>query len=99
MNIDRQLRFLKCVADETRFRILLALRDGERCVCEITKELGRSQSLISHHLQALGECGLILRRRDGKKIMYRLADPSIVGLLSGIEELADKVYLKREGTP
>ena len=90
MAIDKQLRLLKCIADETRFQILLTLKKGERCVCEIIKELGKEQSLISHHLQALRKCGLIRRRREGKKIMYRLADPSILGLLTNVEKLANK---------
>jgi ArsR family transcriptional regulator len=91
MNTDRQLRLLKCVADETRFQILLALKGrGERCVCEIIEEVEKEQSLISHHLRALRKCGLIHRRRDGKRIMYRLADPSVLELLERVEKLAGK---------
>jgi len=90
MAIDRQLRLLKCVGDETRVQILLALKKGERCVCEIIEELGKEQSLISHHLQALRRCGLICGRRNGKKIMYRLADPSILELLTDVEKLTNK---------
>ncbi len=69
---------------------MMALKRGERCVCEIMEELKKEQSLISHHLQDLRKCGLIRRRREGKKIMYRLADPSILGLLTNVEKLADK---------
>ncbi|TKJ25957.1 MAG: transcriptional regulator [Hadesarchaea archaeon B3_Hades] len=90
MAIDKQLRLLKCIADETRFQILMTLEGGERCVCEIIEELGEEQSLISHHLRALRKCGLLRRRREGKKIMYRLADPSILGLLTNVEKLANK---------
>jgi len=88
--IDKQLGLLKCIADKTRFQILLSLKKSERCVCEIVEKLGKEQSLISHHLQALRGCGLIRRRREGKKIMYRLADPSILGLLTNVEKLANK---------
>lgn len=89
MTIDRQLRLLKCVADETRLQILMTLKGGERCVCEIFGELGREQSLISHHLKSLKKCGIVRCRREGKKMMYRLADPSVLELLTKIEELAD----------
>jgi len=68
----------------------MALERGERCVCEIMEELKKEQSLISHHLQDLRKCGIIRRRREGKKIMYRLADPSILGLLANVEKLANK---------
>lgn len=57
---------------------------------EIMDELDIEQSLISHHLRDLRECSLIRRRREGKKIMYRLAEPSILGLLTDVEKLADK---------
>ena len=88
LTIDRQLRLLKCVADETRLQILLTLKGGERCVCEIFRELGKEQSLISHHLKSLRKCGIVKCRREGKKIMYRLADPSVLELLTKVEELA-----------
>jgi len=88
---DEQLRLLKCVADETRFQILLTLKKSERCVCEIMDELDKEQSLISHHLQALRKCGLIHRRREGKKIMYRISDPSILKFLADIKELSKRL--------
>ncbi|MDH5443859.1 MAG: ArsR/SmtB family transcription factor [Candidatus Hadarchaeaceae archaeon] len=86
-----QLRLLKCVADETRLQILLRLKTGERCVCEIMDELDKEQSLISHHLQALRKCGFIHRRREGKKIMYRLSDPSILEFLADVKKLSKKL--------
>ncbi len=90
MAIDKQLRLLGCVSDETRYQILLTLKRGERCVCEIIKELGKEQSLVSHHLQALRRCGIVSNRREGKKMMYRLADPSILRFLTDVEKLAKK---------
>jgi len=90
MTTDRQLHLLKCLGDETRFKILLTLKGGERCVCEIIKELGLEQSLISHHLQAMRKCKLVRFRRDGKKMIYRLANPSILTLLADVERLSKK---------
>ena len=87
--IEGQLTLLKCIADETRFKILLMLKDGDRCVCEIFMELGKEQSLISHHLKTLRKCGIVEYRREGKRIRYRLADPSVLDLLTKVEELAD----------
>ena len=89
--IEGQLALLKCVADETRFKILLTLKSGERCVCEITKELKAEQSLISHHLQALRKCGFVKSVREGKNIRYKLADPCIIKLLKKVEEVSDKL--------
>jgi len=95
MTAERQLRLLKCLGDETRFKILLTLKSGERCVCEIVKELGKEQSLISHHLRALKVCGLIKSKRDGRKIKYKLVDPSISELLIKTDEISNKL-LKRQ---
>jgi len=76
--IEAQLMLLKCVADKTRFKILLTLKSGELCVCDITKELKAEQSLISHHLQALRKCGFVKSVREGKNTKYKLADPKLL---------------------
>jgi len=89
--IEDQLALLKCISDETRLKILLTLMSGERCVCEITKELKAEQSLISHHLQALRKCGFVKGVREGKNIKYKLADPCIIKLLTKVEEVSDKL--------
>jgi ArsR family transcriptional regulator len=89
--IDRCLALLKCLADETRFKILLMLKDGERCVCEIFRELGKEQSLISHHLRVARRCGLVKGVRRGKWVIYKLADPSIAELLAKIDEISTKL--------
>ncbi|MCS7131211.1 MAG: metalloregulator ArsR/SmtB family transcription factor [Hadesarchaea archaeon] len=92
--IDNQLYLLKCISDETRLRILLMLKDGERCVCEIFRELNKEQSLISHHLRVARRCGLVKGVRQGKWIRYRLADPSIAELLTKVEEVSRKLHEK-----
>jgi ArsR family transcriptional regulator len=90
MKVEKQLRLLKCLSDEMRLEILLFLKDGERCVCEIVKELGAEQSLVSHHLQGLRRCGLVKFRQDGRKKMYRLTEPSVLKLLIDLERLSKK---------
>ncbi len=93
--IGNQLALLKCIADETRFKILWALKDGERCVCEISKELGKEQSLISYHLRIARRCGSVEGVRQGKWVRYRLADPSIAELLTKIEKTSHKLHEKQ----
>lgn len=90
MKVDKQLRLLKCLSDEVRLEILLFLKDGERCVCEIVKELGSEQSLISHHLHGLRKCGLVKFRQEGRKKMYWIAEPSVPKLLGDLEKLSKK---------
>ncbi|MFO2466535.1 metalloregulator ArsR/SmtB family transcription factor [Pseudomonas sp. 15FMM2] len=63
----------KCLADETRARMtLLIAREGELCVCELTCALDQSQPKISRHLAQLRACGLLMDRRQGQWIYYRL---------------------------
>ncbi len=72
MNIE-PTELLKLLADPTRLRSLLLLRDqGELCVCELTHALGESQPKISRHLATLREAGLVRDRRAGQWIYYRL---------------------------
>ena len=63
----------KSLADETRARItLLIVREGELCVCELTGALAQSQPKISRHLALLRATGLLMDRRKGQWIYYRL---------------------------
>ena len=63
----------KCLADGTRARVtLLILREGELCVCELIHALDDSQPKISRHLAQLRSCGLLVDRRQGQWIYYRI---------------------------
>lgn len=64
----------KCMADDTRLRILLLIQgEGELCVCELTEALALSQPKISRHLAQLREAHLLLARRQGQWVYYRLS--------------------------
>ena len=63
----------KALADENRVRILLALRHGELCVCQIVELLGLATSTISKHMSILKQAYLVDSRKDGRWIYYRLA--------------------------
>jgi len=63
----------KCLGDETRTRIMLMLAgQDELCVCELIWALDDSQPKISRHLAQLRNCGLLVDRRQGQWIYYRL---------------------------
>jgi DNA-binding transcriptional ArsR family regulator len=63
---------LKIVSEENRLKIICILRNGEHCVCQIEKHVRLSQSLVSHHLKDLREAGIILDRKEGLNVHYRL---------------------------
>ena len=67
-------QYFKALADTNRLRILNLLLHGELCVCDIQYVLRATQSNVSRHLSYLKNSGLVLDRRDGYRIFYRLAD-------------------------
>lgn len=73
----------KTLSDPTRIRVLMALREGELCVCELCDALDVSQSTLSSHLQVIRKSGLVKTRREGKWMYYAIADTA-QSLLSGI---------------
>ncbi|HEC24797.1 MAG TPA: ArsR family transcriptional regulator [bacterium] len=68
----RLVTFFKLLGDESKFKIVSALKNGEKCVCVIYKELGLDQTLVSHHLSALKKIGLINGRKTGRWVYYSL---------------------------
>ena len=64
----------KALADETRLQILtLLLERGELCVCDFVGALDITQSKASRHLRYLFNSGLLVDRRDGVWIHYRIS--------------------------
>ncbi|MBC7246727.1 MAG: helix-turn-helix transcriptional regulator [Actinobacteria bacterium] len=68
---------LKILSDPNRLRIMCLLLRGERCVCEVEKELGISQQLASHHLNVLREDGLLRVRKEGTSSYYAVAEDKL----------------------
>lgn len=67
------VQFYKCLADDTRLRCLLLIaREQELCVCELTEALQEIQPKISRHLAQLRENDLLLDRRQGQWVFYRI---------------------------
>ena len=71
--------FFKMLADSTRLRCLLLMQaEGELCVCELTHALNMSQPKISRHLAHLREAGVLVARRNGTWMNYRI-NPDLQG--------------------
>jgi ArsR family transcriptional regulator len=65
-------RVFHALSDPTRLRLVDLLRGGERCVCDLIEALDAAQSRLSFHLKALKDAGLVLDRREGRWVHYRL---------------------------
>jgi ArsR family transcriptional regulator, arsenate/arsenite/antimonite-responsive transcriptional repressor len=86
-----QARLLfRAFADPVRLAVVEALAGGERCVCELTAELGLAQSRLSFHLRVLRDAGLLESREQGRWVYYRLSPEVIHGLQHWLAVLAQR---------
>ena len=72
MDYTENTRIFKALADETRLRIVEILSCGELCACDILDSFDFSQPTLSYHMKILVESGLVLARKDGSWMRYRL---------------------------
>ncbi len=73
--------FLKSIAHRDRLKVLCGLLDGELSVAAIEAQVGASQSAVSQHLARLRDEGIVTARRDGRQVLYSIADPTVYGLI------------------
>ena len=86
------LTLLKCICDETRFNILeLLQKNKELCVNDFVSHLKKDQPLISHHLKALKQCGIIRSSENGKMTMYRISNVETSRLIGNIIKTSKKI--------
>jgi ArsR family transcriptional regulator len=81
MGMKQALRVFGALSDESRLRLLFALRHGELCVCQLIELMGLSPSTVSKHLSILRDAGLLDSRKEGRWVYYRLADQTILPML------------------
>jgi ArsR family transcriptional regulator len=74
-------KLFRNLGQPARLRILMAIGEGEACVCHLEAMLGYRQAYISQHLMELRKEGLLESRRDGRYIFYRLGDTAILELI------------------
>jgi DNA-binding transcriptional ArsR family regulator len=72
MKLREFMALAKALGDENRIRMLLALQDGELCVCQITELFGLAASTTSKHLSILYQAGLLDSRKHGRWMYYSL---------------------------
>jgi ArsR family transcriptional regulator len=72
--MDQFLAITKALSDEPRVRALLALREGELCLCQVIELLDLAPSTVSKHMSLLKQAGLVQQRKAGRWHYYRLPD-------------------------
>lgn len=86
-NATRASNFLKAISHEGRLMILCHLVSGEKSVTELEDLLSARQAAVSQQLSRLRLEGLVMPRREGKAIYYRLADDRPRKMLETVYEL------------
>ncbi len=87
---------LKALSDENRLTILLAIADRDSSVVELVEVTGLSQPLVSHHLRALRETGLVAATPVGRSNVYSLCCDAIAGPINLLSELANPTCAPEE---
>jgi DNA-binding transcriptional ArsR family regulator len=72
----------KVFSDTTRIKILYSLMGGEQRVADIAEAIGATQSAVSHQLRILKTARLVKFQRDGKNVLYSLADDHVYTMLA-----------------
>ena len=78
----------KALASGRRAEIVDLLAQGERPVDEVAAEIQQSVANTSHHLRAMARAGLVVTRRDGTRIFYRLASERVGELWAALRDVA-----------
>jgi DNA-binding transcriptional ArsR family regulator len=78
---------LSAIASSQRIAILLAIGNGEACVCHLETVLGWRQAYISQHLMGLRKADILQDRREGRYIFYKLKNTALLNLLTNSASL------------
>ena len=76
------------LSDDTRARVLLALREAPAVPSDLADTLGVSRQKLSNHLACLRGCGLVEGVKEGRNTRYHLSDPMLAVALSDLMQLA-----------
>lgn len=101
MSLPSFLSVTKALSDRTRLRALMALRDGELCLCQLVCLLLLAPSTLSKHMNILTEAGLVERQKRGRwqyfSLAHENASPEVQRAISGaIAALEDDQEIQRD---
>lgn len=87
--MNKKIKLLNALGNETRINILQYLLNGELCACSIYPLTKKAQSTISNHLKVLEEAEIVESRRDGINIWYKIKSKEVIKILNilGFEKI------------
>lgn len=81
----------RAFSDTSRVRIMSVLLSGEMNVSALSRAIGLSESAVSHHLRGLRQMHLVVSRKNGKEVHYRVEDEHIIHLFQqGVKHVQDQ---------
>ncbi|MBT3198672.1 MAG: winged helix-turn-helix transcriptional regulator [Phycisphaerales bacterium] len=86
-DMQKFLSITKALSDENRVRVLMFLKSGELCVCQIIEMLGLAPSTVSKHMSILHQAGLVTTHKDGRWVFYGLPGDDAPGPVRAAIEL------------
>ena len=76
----------KILSEPLRLAILQELKEGEQCVTDLVTRLDANQANISKHLSLLMKANMVMRRKEGLKVYYKISSPAIIDLCTTVCE-------------
>ncbi|HEY3414115.1 MAG TPA: metalloregulator ArsR/SmtB family transcription factor [Armatimonadota bacterium] len=86
---EKRSRIIKALGHPSRLMMVDALAKGEICVCDLQAIVGSDMSTISKHLSVLKAAGLVIDRKQGLQVFYRLRVPCITQFFGCVEAVLD----------
>ena len=77
MDERRTALLFKAFGDENRIRILKLLGSEEKCACRLLEQMHISQPTLSHHMKILCDSGIVVGRKEGKWMHYRISSEGV----------------------
>jgi ArsR family transcriptional regulator len=82
-----QALMFKALGHPARLQMVMALANGERCVCELTALVGLDMSTISKHLAVLTGAGVLRSDKRANKVFYRLRTPCVAKVFTCLQDV------------
>jgi len=87
--LNARASVLKAMAHPTRLFIIEELDKEERCVCDLTEQIGADVSTVSKHLSVLKQAGIVADDKRGNMVFYRLRVPCILNFFGCVESVLE----------
>ena len=89
---EKNAKVFKAFCDANRLKVMHMLQSGEKCACQLLKELNVGQSTLSHHMKILCDAGIVSARKDGKWMHYSFNPGGILTTRSLLEQITTATH-------